>query len=256
MMKKPLAGLVVAVTREETEDGPLSAALRAQGADVLRLPLLHTMPIADAAARAHHRIGHGGFDWVAVTSVRTVEIIAAVTPPATIRVAAVGEATAASLRQSGWPVHLIARPQTGEGLAHALKESAHAAGRLFLPAADRASEAWPRLLRNAGWQVEKLAVYRTQSNHASDQALCEAVDEDRLAAITFASPSAVLAALSALGSQRWERALRRFRFAAIGPTTQAALASAGVRNALVAETPSFSALADALAGAFSKAEAA
>src|SRR5512143_2437239 len=95
----------VVVTRAEPVNGPLGSQLRELGLPVLLWPAVsveaaQTGPLDEALRTIED------FDWIVFASRYAVaavtERIAA--PPANLRVAAVGQATAQVLRQRGWPV--------------------------------------------------------------------------------------------------------------------------------------------------------
>ena len=98
----------VVVTRAEERDGPLCAELRSLGLTVLVWAAVRVLP-ADGAALTEVLGRAESFDWIVFTSRHAV---AAVTsrlsaPPSGTRTAAVGRATAAVLKQHGWPVDLV-----------------------------------------------------------------------------------------------------------------------------------------------------
>ena len=91
---RPLAGRVVLVPRLREPD-PLARALRTAGAAAVRAALTRTVP-GDAAelASASARLAAGEYDWLVVTSARTVEMLDVGAAPVSTAVAAVGSATA------------------------------------------------------------------------------------------------------------------------------------------------------------------
>ena len=71
------------------------------------------------------------FDWIAFTSARAVDALAErmPAPRGRPRVAAVGEATAAALRERGWPVDHVGRGDGAEALVGELAGAGVGAGR-------------------------------------------------------------------------------------------------------------------------------
>ena len=96
-MTGALAGRRVLVTRERP--GELAAMLEALDAEVVHVPLIRVVDAADGELERH--LGRlDEFDWLVVTSAAGAERVApavAVTPG--VRVAVVGSATAATLRE-------------------------------------------------------------------------------------------------------------------------------------------------------------
>ncbi len=62
-----------------------------------------------ALTNALHELEDGQFDWLVITSATTVDVLVSnsVQLPATTRVAAVGETTAAALALAGYAVHFV-----------------------------------------------------------------------------------------------------------------------------------------------------
>jgi uroporphyrinogen-III synthase len=124
----PLAGKRVLVTRAAHQAGKLSEGLRALGAEPVEVPVLEIRPPAnfdamDAALRNLAR-----YDWLILTSANTVRALAeratalgiALDQPARLKVAAVGEATAAAARKTGFHVDFIPEFYVAESLAEGL----------------------------------------------------------------------------------------------------------------------------------------
>ena len=220
----------VVVTRAEERDGPLSSELKSLGLPVLVWAAVRVLP-ADAAA-LEEALGRGeSFEWIVFTSRHAV---AAVTrrlsaPPPGVRTAAVGRATAAVLRQHGWPVDLVPGEQNAAGLVAAFAASGPARGaRILYPASSRALPTLAAGLTQLGAEVTTVEAYRTVSGAALDVEDCRSwIARDAVGAVTFASPSAVEELESALGEEDFRRLLGRAPAVAIGPTTARALTDRG-----------------------------
>ncbi|GAA4073799.1 hypothetical protein GCM10023065_30540 [Microbacterium laevaniformans] len=89
----------------------MAATLRAQGAVPVIAPLINFAPSTDQATleQALADLAAGAFDWVTLTSATTVDVLYAYRAviPASTRVAAVGETTAAALAAVGYRVDLV-----------------------------------------------------------------------------------------------------------------------------------------------------
>lgn len=250
-----LQGRRVAVTRGAGGEDALSARLRALGAEVLEFPSIVVGPPSaaeeaalDAALRELAR-----FAWAAFASVnaveRTVDRLDALGLPraalADLRLACVGPATAARLAALVREPDLMPAEHTGAALAAAL--SRHVAGRGVL--VPRAAEGRRELvdgLAAAGAAVSAPVAYRTVA--APPEALAPLGDllaAGRIDAVAFASPSAVRSVVGALGARA--ALLRKVLLGAIGPTTAAALAEAGLTAGAVPGAHTAEGLAEALA---------
>ncbi len=220
----------VVVTRAETREGPLSAELRSLGLPVLVWAAIRVLP-ADTAPLDEALSRVASFDWIVFTSRHGV---AAVTgrlpaPPAGVRCAAVGRATAAVLRRHGWPVDLIPGESSAAGLVAAFAASGATRGaRILYPASSRTLPILAAGLTQLGAQVTTVEAYRTVSGTALDVEDCRSwIARQGIGAVTFASPSAVAELESALGKEDFARLLAAAPAVAIGPTTARALAERG-----------------------------
>jgi uroporphyrinogen III methyltransferase / synthase len=166
-------------------------------------------------------------------------------PPAPLRVAAVGRATALTLSQRGWPVHLVPEEASAAALigAFAAQWGAEDAGtRVLYPASSRALPTLAAGLRELGAVVTQVEAYRTEAA-ALDVAECRAwIERGAVGAVTFASPSAVTELARALGEQDFARLLDHAPPVAIGRTTARELAAHG-RDATLADTATLHGLA-------------
>ena len=119
-----LAGKRVLVTRAVHQAGKLSDGLRALGAEPVEVPVLEIQPPAsfqplDRALRALD-----SYDWLILTSANTVQALSgraaalglSLTSKAELKVAAVGEATAAAARDAGFAVSLVPETYVAESL--------------------------------------------------------------------------------------------------------------------------------------------
>lgn len=220
----------VVVTRAEERDGPLSTELRSLGLPVLVWAAVSVLP-ADAAALDEALGRAAAFDWIVFTSRHAVAAVTArlSAPPAGLRTAAVGRATAAVLKQHGWPVDRVAAEPSAAGLVAAFAAAGAAAGlRILYPASSRALPTLAAGLTQLGAKVTTVEAYRTAAGTALDVADCRSwIARDGVGAVTFASPSAVAELESALGKADFDRLLGAAPAVAIGPTTARALTERG-----------------------------
>jgi len=154
------AAKTVVVTRAEGSDGPLSRELRALGLEVLSWPAV-SIGSVDLAALDAALATVRSFGWIVFASRNAVAAVLARLkgPPAGVRVAAVGSATALTLRERGWPVHLV--PDEGNAAAlvtaFAAQWSAADAGvRILYPASSRALPTLAAGLEQLGARVTQV----------------------------------------------------------------------------------------------------
>jgi uroporphyrinogen-III synthase len=236
----------VVVTRAESADGPLSRELRSLGLEVLSWPAV-SVTASDSKALDEALAQLASFAWIVFASRHAVAAVLARVrkPPAQLHVAAVGRATALTLTQRGWPVHLTPEEASAAALIGAFAaewRAADAGARVLYPASSRALPTIAAGLRELGAHVTQVEAYRTDAA-TLDVAECRAWIERRgLGAVTFASPSAVAELARALGEEDFARLLDHAPPVAIGRTTARALAARGL-NATLAETATLHGLA-------------
>jgi uroporphyrinogen-III synthase len=220
----------VVVTRAEERDGPLSAELKSLGLPVLVWAAVRVLP-ADTTRLDEALSRVSSFDWIVFTSRHAVAAVTARLPtrPAGLRTAAVGRATAAVLKQHGWPADLVPGDANAAGLVAAFATSGCGHGaRILYPASSRALPTLAAGLTQLGAEVTTVEAYRTASGAALDVADCRSwIARDAVGAVTFASPSAVVELESALGREDFARLLGHAPAVAIGPTTARALTERG-----------------------------
>jgi uroporphyrinogen-III synthase len=220
----------IVVTRAEERDGPLSTELKGLGLAVLVWSAVRILR-ADTARLDAALSNPQSFDWIVFTSRHGVAAVTArlSTPPSGVRTAAVGRATAAVLKQHGWPVDLLPGEPSAAGLVAAFAASGFAGGaRILYPASSRALPTLATGLTQLGAQVTTVEAYRTVSGTALDVEDCRSwIERQGVGAVTFASPSAVIELESALGEADFARLLATAPAVAIGPTTARALTERG-----------------------------
>jgi len=247
----PLRGRRVAVTRGGGGEDSLSERLRELGAEVVSVPAIATVPPESFSELDGALTDLGRFDWIAFASATAVEATLGrlralgLPPPGSgVRIAAVGRATAERLRQLLRSPDLVPAEARGAALAAALGRQA-AGKRVLVP---RAAEGRPELLEGlaaAGAEVVAAPCYRTVAAPPEVIALlADRLERGELDAVAFASPSAVKSVVEGLGAR--SRLLARCTLAAIGPTTAAALAEAGLEASVVPETSTGRDLAEAI----------
>lgn len=244
---KPLDGWRVIVPRGGPWGDSVAADLRAKGASPIVAPMINFAPTDDAPSleRALTRLSKGGFDWVTVTSATTVDVLTAhrAVIPATTRVAAVGETTAAALAAAGYSVDLV---PAEDNSAHGLLEEWEAATHGVVPLRIltlRSEIATPLLtegLRRIGHDVESVVAYRTIGVPVSESVVDD-VREGRVHAILVTSGSVATQVQFQLGP------VPDFVLvAAIGPQTAKDARAAGLRVDVVSAERSAAALINAV----------
>jgi uroporphyrinogen-III synthase len=213
-------GVTTSIDRFPAWEGPLAAA----GFETVRLPCI---AIQDLERSSAARLASRRADLVVITSPRTIPIVWADHGMGGLAVASVGPATTAAAEAAG--ARVVHQSAGGaQELANELSGRLRARRVVYLHSAG-AEPAIGRRLRAEAGSFESVAVYRTRSIPPGDEPVQTAV---------FGSPSAVEGWLSG----------REFPpvVGAIGPTTEAALRSAGHELVISPTVPGVDSLARAL----------
>ena len=209
-----LAGRRVLVTRALHQAGKLSDGLRALGAEPVEVPVLEIRPPTsfEALDAAFRQIDQ--FDWLILTSANAVRAfderateLGVALQTARLKVAAVGEATAAAVRKVGLHVAFVPEEYLAESLVAGLLEGIHLQTigvRVLLARAALARDVIPDALREAGIAVDVADAYRNVLPEVAPEMLRSAV-ADRIDAVTFTSSSSAthLAEAARLAGVAW-----------------------------------------------------
>jgi uroporphyrinogen III methyltransferase / synthase len=233
----PLAGLTVLVPRARDQAGELSALLRARGAEPLEVPTIEIRPVGSTTVldQAVEDLAARRFDWVVLTSVNGVAAVRARVEalgqdPAVLgkaRVAAVGPATEAALRDWGLVPDLVPEVATTAALGQAFPTGP---GSVLLARADLANPELAVILRDKGWQTTEVVAYHTVPVGTLDPAARHRLDTGEVDWVAFTASSTVEGFLQGYGGPPPPGV----RVAAIGPVTAGTARSAGIRVATTA----------------------
>jgi uroporphyrinogen-III synthase len=203
------------VTRSREQAEPLADALRARGFEPVLCPLIETERIDDGPIEVE------GYDWVIVTSANGAAELAQRHAGRLPKVAAVGEATAATLATYGIPVDFVPGDASQEGL---LAEFPRPVGRALFVGAERArtllAERLPAAFR---------AVYRTRELSPS------------------VPPADLVLLASASAARAWAQLGSSLPAISIGPQTTSAARAAGIDVVAEAATRDVDGLVDSAA---------
>lgn len=163
----PLSGRTILVTRPHEQATGLCQAIAAAGGEALAFPVLVIEPLADPRT-ATERLAHiDDYDWaifVSANAVRYAQTTAEngiIPPPSTVRVAAIGAATAKALRDAGISLLLVPPGLSDSEALAAMVELQDVVGRRCLIVRGEGGREWlADTLRQRGALVEYAEVYR------------------------------------------------------------------------------------------------
>ncbi len=215
-------------TNPQPQNDRLAAALRAEGLDVVQLPL-HEVTAMSPAASVQSMLDNA--DWIIVVSQYCLSAMQSLSMGNASRVAAVGAATAAALQRIGVAVSLVG-DGGGEVLARLLIPQLQPETRVVIFQAEDGRTEWHALLRDAGAVVTIVPTHRLVPRTIDSTAF----HHIPIDAVLFTAPSAV---------HRFAQLFPglRSRCFAIGATTAAALRDAGLLCDGIPPAPEFSAFA-------------
>jgi uroporphyrinogen III methyltransferase/synthase len=253
---KPLFGWRVLVPRTKEQAGSVSDRLREYGAVPEQVPTIAVEPprTPQQMDRAVKGLVTGRYQWIGFTSVNAVRAVREKFEEygldarafAGVKVAAVGEQTAAALRAFGIMPDLVPDgEQSAEGLADvwpAYDDVLDPINRVLLPRADIATEALLARLTSLGWEAEDVTAYRTVRAAPPPAPIREAIKGGGFDAVLFTSSSTVRNLIGIAGKPHAVTVI-----AVIGPQTAKTAAEFGLRVDVMAPTPSVTALVDAVA---------
>jgi uroporphyrinogen-III synthase len=249
----PLAGRRVLVTRAAHQAGKLSEALRALGAEPVEVPVLEIAPPESYAALDKALLTLATYDWLILTSANTVRVLVeravvlgvALEQPAGLKVAAVGEATAAAARKTGFIVTFVPESYLAESLVDGMAGRSNGQ-RILLARASVARDVIPDALQAAGASVDVVDAYRNVMPEPAPEQLRQALAKG-IDAVTFTSSSSAthLAAAADAAGAPWP--FTGVSAASIGPITSATLREMGWEPAVEANPSNISGLAAAVA---------
>jgi uroporphyrinogen-III synthase len=253
-----LSGRRIVITREPEQATELQRRLQELGAEVLFLPMVRFLDPEETDELDHAIDSLAEFDWLIFTSANAARFFlkrcralgcwpSARKP----RIAVVGDATRAAVEAEQLTVAIVPKEFNSVALAKAME--AHVVDkRVLLPRSDRAGDRdeLPRRLRSDGADVTEVVAYRTEEPDSFDEATRDMLLRADVNAITFFSPSAFDNFDRALGFEALREVSSRVVFAAVGPTTAAAIQEAGLDFVIEAEEATPASLAAALARYF------
>ncbi len=244
-MPKPLAGWRVLVPRGGPWGDGVAANLRRQGAIPVVAPLINFAPTTDQATldQALADLAAGAFDWLTVTSATTVDVLFAhrATIPASTKVAAVGETTAAALQAVGYRVDLVPeRDNSAAGMAEQMIGLEPQPRDILTLRSEIAKPVLTRLLDEAGHRVRSVVAYRTVGVPVTER-IAEDVRSGRINAILVTSGS-----VAEQVRTQFPEIPESTVIAAIGPRTAKDARRAGLSVDVIADTQTVDALIEAV----------
>ncbi len=229
--------------------------LESRGATVIELPLIRVSKDVDLNILAEVFQGIGGYEWIIFTSANGVKyffdefhrVFDDIRAFGLMRVAVVGEATAAAIRDKHLRIEVQPKKASAEELAKALIErEAMDSAKVLVVTGNRNRETLVEKLEEARAIVDCLPVYKTEEANLAADPVAADFRAKGADAILFASPSAAQSFFDQADKLKLGAKAKRPLAGSIGPSTTAAMKQLGLPVDFEAAEASLDALVKAL----------
>jgi uroporphyrinogen III methyltransferase/synthase len=236
--KRSLFGRRIVVTRTREQASQLSRQLLERGADVLEIPVIRTLPPTDRQAIADVLLELNAYDWLVFTSPNGVSAFFEfffrafedLRDIGGVRIAAVGAATAAKIRELHLKVDLTPNEYVTSKIADALAKYEGIENRkILLLRAEVANKELPKKLEEMGAIVDDVACYQTAPETEDRNGAATRLMEDGADWITFTSSSTVENFNARFDLKQLVARYPQLKLASIGPETSKAIAALGLK---------------------------
>jgi uroporphyrinogen III methyltransferase/synthase len=227
MSKNTLAGKRILITRAREQSGAFAAQLEKLGAEVIAFPTIEIVPPRhwEDVDRAMDRLN--SYDWIIFTSANGVTFFwqranergRNLRLPSSLKVCAIGPATADRLKKKRVSVHSIPKEFIAESILEGFEKMAIQGKRILLARAEKARDVLPEGLKNLGAEVDVVAVYRTIRPKGGSKRLRRLLAGGEIDAIAFTSSSTVNHFAELLRNEDLKKLLEGIAMACIGPVT-------------------------------------
>jgi uroporphyrinogen III methyltransferase/synthase len=254
--KQPLFGKRIVVTRSREQASDLVKSLSDLGAACLEIPAIEITappdfaPLDEAIARLKT------YQWLVFTSVNAVERFFArvfekgqdARALGNAKIAAIGPATAARLKNYGIVTDVIPETYRAESVVEAFADKNIKGARVLLPRALEARPVLPVELTKMGATVDEVAVYKTVAASGSLKTeLMESLKNGRVDMVTFTSSSTVSNFAALFEPDTLAPLMENVTKAAIGPITADTAKDLGLDCTVVADEFTIPGLVKAIA---------
>jgi len=252
-----LAGRRIVITRPREQAVEWRRQLEALGATVLELPLIRVSKDVNLQTVAEVFQELGSYEWIIFTSTNGVKFFFEefrrihddLRALGLMRIAVVGEATAAAIREMHLRVEVQPKKANGAELAKALiaRESMDSA-KVLVITGNRNRETLVQQLEAARAIVDCLPVYKTEEADLGKDPVAVDFRAHGADAILFASPSAAQSFFDQAAALKLGPKARRPMAGSIGPSTTATMKQLGLPVDFEATAASLDSLVEALTG--------
>jgi uroporphyrinogen III methyltransferase/synthase len=260
MTSRPLEGKTILITRAREQSGEFGSRLRSLGAEVIEFPTIEIAPPLswEDLDRAMGQLA--SYAWIIFTSVNGViyfwqrfsEKYEDTQFPSSVRVCAIGPATANRLKEKGVRVDYTPKEFIAEAILEGFEKMAIQGKRVLLARVKKARDVLPRGLRRLGAEVDVVEAYRTLKPRGGSGKLRKILAGGEVDVVTFTSSSTVNHFIDLLKKEEVKRLLKGVTIACIGPVTARTAEGLGMEVRIQPKEYTVPALTAAIVNYFAK----
>ena len=227
MNKKPLTGKKILITRARKQSGEFATQLKKLGAEVIEFPTIEIVPPLrwKELDQAIQQLKY--YDWLIFTSANGVHFFWQRLAergghhrlPSSLKVCAIGPATARQLKEKKISVHYIPKEFIAESILEGFEKMFIKGKRILLARAKKARDILPNGLKKMGAEVDVVEVYRTVKPKGGSKRLRQLLTDRKIDVITFTSSSTINHFGELLRKENLKKLLKGITIACIGPVT-------------------------------------
>jgi uroporphyrinogen III methyltransferase/synthase len=242
--QRPLFGRRIVVTRRSEQADGFAQRLTELGADVLEVPTIKITQPKETDAIVDALLGLNAYDWLVFTSANGVTAFFDIffrrfqdmRDIGGVRIAAVGPATAAKLRELNLQVDLTPDEFTAKKIAAAFAKYQSIENlKMCLLRAEVANPDLPKALEDLGAIVDDIAIYRTVAETEDPAGAGAMLLESGADWVTFTSGSTVEHFHARFDLPKLLKKFPQMKLASIGPETSKAIRALRLEPALEAK---------------------
>ncbi len=260
LKRMPLEGKKILITRAREQSAGFAEELKRLGGEVIVFPTIEMVPPLrwDRLDEAMDRLET--YDWIIFTSANGVHFFRQrlmgqgkkfLLPPS-LKVCAIGPATARQLKENGISVDYIPKEYIAESVLKGFEKMGVQAKQILLARAKMARDVLPKGLKKMGAEVDVVEVYRTIKPRGGSKKLRELLEKGEADVITFTSSSTVNHFVELLKKENLRKCLGGKVIACIGPVAAHTARSWGMEVEIQPKEYTIPALTQAIAEYFIK----
>ena len=236
LAKKPLFGKTIVVTRDARGNANFAAKIIRQGGNPIEFPTIKIEPLTQTSKFLQALAKFTEYDWIIFTSANGViiffECLQSLEKDCRVfgaaKIAAIGDGTAAKLRDFGIRADFVPSVFTGEELGKQLIRFTNLQSKnILLLRSQLASDELNKLLAQAGARVDNVPIYSIVTKRNECKWLIKRIAEGTVDWLTFTSSSSVRGFFEQIQPDLVNSS--NAKVASIGPVTSEQLRNLGIR---------------------------